>query len=95
MSTGFLARLWRIPSLLHGSSARRLTPALRLFIVIFSLRRAALTRTDQTIRTKAYQIVRDMNNELKDQGYLTINGKCPLRYFQQKFYGLEIGGDPR
>ena len=46
-------------------------------------------------RTKAYQIVRDMNNELKDQGYLTINGKCPLRYFHQKFYGLEIGGDPR
>ena len=43
-------------------------------------------------RTKAYQIVRDMNNELKEQGYLTINGKCPLRYFQQKFYGLDIGG---
>lgn len=44
-------------------------------------------------RTKAYQIVREMNNELKDMGYLTINGKCPLRYFQQKFYGLELGGD--
>ena len=36
-----------------------------------------------------------MNNELKEQGYLTINGKCPLRYFQQKFYGLEIGGDAK
>ena len=46
-------------------------------------------------RTKAYQIVRDMNNELKEQGYLTINVKCPLRYFQQKFYGLEIGGDSK
>ena len=46
-------------------------------------------------RTKAYQIVRDMNNELKEQGYLTINGNCPLRYFQQKFYGLEIGGDSK
>ena len=46
-------------------------------------------------RTKAYQIVRDMNNELKEQGYLTINGKCALGYFQQKFYGLEIGGDAK
>lgn len=46
-------------------------------------------------RTKAYQIVREMNNELKEKGYLTINGKCPLRYFQQKFYGIEMGGEPR
>ena len=46
-------------------------------------------------RTKAYQIVRDMNNELKEQGYLTINGEGPRRYFQQKFYGLEIGGDAK
>ncbi len=46
-------------------------------------------------RTKAYQIVREMNNELKEKGYLTINGKCPMKYFQQKFYGLEIGGNPK
>jgi sugar-specific transcriptional regulator TrmB len=40
-------------------------------------------------RSKAYEIVRDMNKELKEMGYLTVRGKCPIRYFQQKFYGLE------
>ncbi len=45
-------------------------------------------------RTKAYQIIRDMNKELKSLGYITIAGKCPIRFFQQKFYGLQIGGEP-
>ena len=36
-------------------------------------------------RSKAYQIVREMNRELKAQGYLTVAGKCPAQYFKQKF----------
>jgi hypothetical protein len=44
-------------------------------------------------RTKAYQIVRAMNKELKEMGYITIAGKCPVQYFKQKFYGLQMGGD--
>lgn len=44
-------------------------------------------------RSKAYQIVRDMNNELKDMGYITISGKCPIQYFKQKFFGFSIGND--
>ena len=32
-------------------------------------------------RSKAYQIVREMNRELKAQGYLTVAGKCPAQYF--------------
>ena len=32
-------------------------------------------------RSKAYQIVREMNRELKSQGYLTVAGKCPAQYF--------------
>ena len=39
-------------------------------------------------RSKAYQIVREMNRELKSQGYLTVAGKCPAQYFKQKFYGF-------
>lgn len=41
-------------------------------------------------RSKAYQIVREMNRELKSQGYLTVAGKCPAQYFKQKFYGFQI-----
>ena len=44
-------------------------------------------------RTKAYQIVRAMNKELKEMGYFTIAGKCPIQYFKQKFYGLQTGSD--
>lgn len=43
-------------------------------------------------RSKAYQLVRQMNQELKEQGYLTIAGKCPIQYFKQKFYGFQIPG---
>ena len=46
-------------------------------------------------RSKAYQIVREMNRELKAQGYLTVAGKCPAQYFKQKFYGFQIPGGER
>lgn len=41
-------------------------------------------------RSKAYQIVQSLNRELKAQGYITISGKCPIAYFQTKFYGLQV-----
>ncbi len=43
-------------------------------------------------RSKSYQIIRQMNKELKAQGYITIAGKCPAQYFKQKFYGFQIPG---
>ncbi len=43
-------------------------------------------------RSKAYQIVQSMNRELRASGYITIAGKCPIQYFRQKFYGLQIEG---
>ncbi len=41
-------------------------------------------------RSKAYQIVQSLNRELKSMGYITVSGKCPLRYFNEKFYGLQM-----
>ena len=32
----------------------------------------------------------DMNRELKSEGYITIAGKCPIQFFEQKFYGLQV-----
>ena len=46
-------------------------------------------------RSKAYQIVREMNRELKAQGYLTVAVKCPAHYFKQMFYGFQIPGGER
>ncbi len=41
-------------------------------------------------RSKAYEIVRQMNQELEADGYNIIKGKVPVRYFQKKFYGCEL-----
>ena len=46
-------------------------------------------------RSKAYQIVREMNRELKAQGYLTVAGKCPAQFFTHMFYGFHIPGGER
>lgn len=37
--------------------------------------------------SKAYQIIRKLNNELNEQGYLTIAGKVNSTYFWEKVYG--------
>ena len=36
-------------------------------------------------RTKAYQIIKDLNAELSDKGYLVIRGKVSRRYFCQRY----------
>ena len=40
-------------------------------------------------RSKAYQIIRALNKELKKMGYITIAGKCPVKYFGEKYYGFQ------
>lgn len=37
-------------------------------------------------QAKAYAIMKDLNNELKEMGYLTISGKVPSKYFNEKLY---------
>lgn len=36
-------------------------------------------------RSKAYQIIRELNAELKSQGYMVLNGKVNRNYFLKKF----------
>lgn len=42
-------------------------------------------------RSKSYQIIRNLNKEMKELP--PPAGKCPISFFKQKFYGLEIGGE--
>ena len=37
-------------------------------------------------QSKAYQIMRQLNQELKAAGYITIAGKVPKKYFYEKYY---------
>lgn len=40
-------------------------------------------------KSHAYKIIRELNHELKEQGYMTITGKVSCQYFDEKFYGLQ------
>lgn len=39
--------------------------------------------------SKTYSIVRDLNKELEDKGYLIIPGRVSRKYFEERFYGVE------
>jgi hypothetical protein len=44
----------------------------------------------------AYKVIRMLNAELQEQGYIVVSGKVPRAYWEKKFYGykrIEKGGD--
>ncbi|MFU0824783.1 transcriptional regulator [Clostridium sp.] len=36
--------------------------------------------------SKAYVIIRQLNNELKEKGYIVVAGKVPKKFFMEKYY---------
>lgn len=38
-------------------------------------------------KTSAYAIVKKLNKELSDKGYIVVNGKIPKKYFNEKYFG--------
>jgi DNA-binding IscR family transcriptional regulator len=40
-------------------------------------------------KSYAYKIVREMNNDLKRKGFITIAGRVSKQYFEEKFYGYQ------
>lgn len=37
-------------------------------------------------KSKAYNIIQQLNKELKSKGYITIAGRVPVKYFKEKYY---------
>lgn len=37
----------------------------------------------------AYKLVRQMNDELEQRGFITIAGRVSRKYYQEKIYGTE------
>ena len=35
----------------------------------------------------AYKLIRKLNKELEDSGYIVISGKVPKRYFEKRWFG--------
>ena len=42
--------------------------------------------------SKAYSVVRQLNKELSDKGYMVIPGRVSKKYFEERFYGIEKPG---
>ena len=37
----------------------------------------------------AYKMIRQVNKELEDMGYIVVSGKVPKAYWNRKFYGCQ------
>jgi len=42
----------------------------------------------QISESKAYQYIRQMNDELDEKGYITVRGRVPISYVEKRFFGL-------
>lgn len=39
-------------------------------------------------RGHAYKIVKELNTELADKGFIVVAGRVPKKYFAEHFYGM-------
>jgi Mn-dependent DtxR family transcriptional regulator len=41
----------------------------------------------------AYKLIHQLNDELKEKGFITIAGRVNRQYFNERFYGTEKEGE--
>ncbi len=41
-------------------------------------------------RGHAYKIVKKLNNELDEKGFIVISGRVPKKFFAEHYYGMEL-----
>ncbi len=41
--------------------------------------------------SKGYGIIRELNKELKERGYITVQGRVSRVFFQERCYGVKTG----
>ena len=39
-------------------------------------------------RTKAYEMIKRLNKELEEKGYITVAGRVSRRYYMERTYGI-------
>lgn len=49
---------------------------------------AEVAQTLNVSKALAYKLVREMNEELKTKGFITVAGKVSRRFFEEKVYGF-------
>ena len=53
------------------------------------LKAADVAKILQIGESKAYTIIREMNQELKEAGYYTVRGRISAAYFEKRIFGSE------
>ena len=43
----------------------------------------------QISKPYAYKLMREMNEELRKKGFITISGRVSRQFFEEKFYGIK------
>ena len=73
----------RILTYLRNKNKEVLTMEKELFV-----RAEEVARELGVSKPYAYKLVREMNEELKKKGFLTIPGRVSRSYCEEKYYGL-------
>lgn len=45
----------------------------------------------QVSERQGYKVIKQLNEELQAKGYLTLAGRCPRKYFEERTYGIVSG----
>lgn len=53
------------------------------------LRAKDIAEMCQISESKAYQIIKQLNDELKEKGFLVFRGRVSRAYFMEKMYGMK------
>lgn len=48
-----------------------------------------ICKTLSISESKAYSIVRKLNKELSDKGYMVLPARVSRKYFEERFYGVD------
>lgn len=60
-------------------------------------RKTEMVRADEVAerlgisRTSAYSVIKELNRELADKGYMTVSGRVSKDYFEQRYFGWKDG----
>jgi Mn-dependent DtxR family transcriptional regulator len=52
------------------------------------IRAEEIARELEVSKPYAYKLVREMNDDLKKKGFITIAGRVSRQFFEEKFYGI-------
>lgn len=53
----------------------------------------AMVRVEEVMETlgiaqdTAYKLIRKLNDELEDMGYIVVSGRLPRKFWEERFYG--------